>query len=167
MFNNYMYLCERFPEGVIAIATTFLTYFASKALFSWKDELKEKKKYNLTQDLLNTILGFETYIQNLTSKQDNEAKLFLQKFFQKFRVFKEEFILLNFKKENLSFLDYFYNLFDKYFNNEEAVATNRSIFLMSIYTSIDKNNEEREKEFYSNIEKAISFCKKEIKNFYN
>lgn len=175
---SILYLCKEFSNGVIAIGTALLAYFAYKALHSWKVEANAKKRFDLAFRLYEAISTIENLSinikKNITKESQNNTLISL---YASLKAIFLEYEILGKEYDELSyFIDKFSFCENSDENDLNKLAYGMIGFLYSIAEKsfIDPStkmvtgeaiNEERQL-FIKNINKIREFCKNEMKGFY-
>jgi len=147
---------------ITAIATGLLVFFAYKAIHSWRDELKLKRKAELAENLLMkldelyTFLAFnEIYGKNYNDKDRyNIIKKIVTEIELIFGKYRWLF------KTNTKNIDYFRNLLKNLLTNFISVD------FIEFASKYFKEGSIEYKEFNKNLKEIKEFCYKDIRKLY-
>lgn len=155
---------------ISTIVSIIALFIAIKALYVWKDEIREKRKYELTKKLYFFVEEFETYyhkyiIDNVQIDL-NEVNIYLKKFNMNLHeiLFEYTYIVQNSKiKEILLYLKKLTNIKDDDSIILRLDETNKDL---NYINSEDYINKKSVKKITKCINILKQYCKQEIKKFY-
>lgn len=155
---------------VSTVVSIFALFIAIRSLYVWKDEMKEKRKYELTKELYLSITNLEDFYNICIKKSETIDYIKLNQTFDKFSEKLREILLEYGYLINLDKLEkamaFFKRLTDKNDENYFSVKFDEQGFLTGTYCWENLNSEEWKKEFEENIRILKNFCKQEIQEFY-
>lgn len=154
----------------ITFVVSVITMYASiKNLFVWKDEIKEKRKYELTKDLYFFIEKFEFfYKQNIKNNNNiniNKVNAEFNKFNQKLHEILLEYSYI-IKSEPLSIIQFLKNLVDENSEDFYQVELDEDAIQSGFFTWETYSEPENQKDLEDKINTLKNFCKRIIKEFY-
>lgn len=153
---------------IVSVVTLFI---AIRALYIWKDEIKAKRRYELTKELYLSIIKLEDFYNICIKNTETIDYIKLNQTFDKFSEKLRE-ILLEYGHlidlDNLKkVIAFFKRLTDKYDENYYSVKVYEKDFLIGSYSWEILYSDDGKKEFEENIKILKDFCKQEIQEFYS
>lgn len=153
------------------LIVSMLSLFVSiKSLYVWKDEIREKRKYELTKNLYFWIEKLEKfYIENIkhNNNYDNDKILIeFSKFNAKLHEIFLEYSYVIQTQTIQNIILFFKNIIDE--NSEEfyCVEIDEDNIITGSFNWEYYTEKENQKDFENNIELLKIFCKNSIKEFY-
>jgi len=147
---------QHYNEIFMAIATLVIAYYGYKAIFSWKNELRQKSEADLVRRIYIKVAEMENYFYycNINPTVDQE---YISKLTSEFEAIAFDYNILN--KRNAPDLAYFIHI----------KALFRRLFIDDTYNkkvvATIVNHEELDK-FKDNVVKIKSFCNTTLCRYY-
>lgn len=156
--------------SILMLILTFGAFLVSiRALYVWKDEIREKRKYELTKDLYFCIEKFESFYKQNIKNNDNINTNKVNKEFNKFNQKLHE-ILLEYsyiiKSEPLSIIQFLKNLVDENSEDFYQVELDENEIQSGFFLWETYSEPENQKDLEDKINTLKNFCKRIIKEFY-
>lgn len=150
----------------------FITMVTSiRSLYVWKEEIREKRKYELTKELYFFIEKFEKfYIKNIKNNTNYDRDTILNelnKFNQKLHEILLEYSYITKTQRLNNFFKYFLDIINQDSDNFYSVEMDDEGIITGEFTWESYIEDKENQEILENKIKVLKdFCKREIKEFF-